>query len=84
MALTDIPTPERTITDVTNDMREKISQVVNLADVRLQEIRNLVRTHTRAAVADELGSDAADLLIVYTKLREAIEAAKNITVEELP
>lgn len=84
MALTDIPTPERTITDVTNNVREKLSQVVNLADVRLQEIRNLVRTHTRAAIADELGSDAAALLIVYTKLREAIEAAKNITVEELP
>ncbi len=36
------------------------------------------------AIAVELGDDAAALLGVYTKLKEAIEAAKEITVEELP
>ena len=84
MALTDVPETQITITDVTNDIREKIAQVVRLADIRLQEIRNLIRTHGRTAITAELGSDAQDMLTVYTKLKEAIEAAKNITVEELP
>ena len=84
MALTDVPVEQTTITDVANEVREKIAQVVGLADIRLLEIRNLVREHTRAAIAAELGSDAAAMLTVYTKLKEAIEAAKEITVEDLP
>jgi len=84
MALTDVSVPEQTIADIANDIREKIAQVVNLSEIRLQEIRNLVREYGRANIAAELGSDAPALLTVYTKLREAIEAAKNITVEELP
>ena len=84
MALTDISIPERTIMDVANDIRGKIAQTVGLADIRLQEIRNLVREHTRAVIAAELGDDAAALLTTYAKLKEAIESAKEITVEELP
>jgi len=88
MALTQIPvtppTAEQTITNASNEIREKIAQIVSLADIRLTEIRNLVREHTRTAIAKELGSDAADMLTVYTKLKGAIETAKKITVEELP
>ena len=84
MALVDVQITEKTITDKANKIREKLAQVVNLAEIRLQEIRNLVREYGRSAISGELGSDAANLLIVYTKLREAIEAAKNTTVEELP
>ena len=84
MALIDVPIPEQTITDVANKVRDKLGQIVNLAEARLPEIRNLVRTYTRAAIAAELGSDATTMLVVYTKLKEAIEAAKNVTVENLP
>ena len=84
MSLIDTKIPEETITDKANEIREKIAQIVSLADIRLLEIRNLVRKYTRTAIAAELGSDAADLLSVYTKLKEAIEIAKQITVEDLP
>ena len=84
MSLTDIAVQETTITDIANDIRRKIAQVVNLADIRLTEIRNLVRDHGRAAIATELGDDAADMLTVYTKLKEAIEAAKQIAIDDLP
>ena len=84
MALTDISTPAITITDIANNIRDKIAQVTSLADIRLQEIRNLVREYGRANIAAELGSDAAALLTVYTKLKEAIEAARQVTIEDLP
>ena len=84
MVLTNIETQARTITDDANEIREKLAQVVGLAEIRLTEIRNIVRDKTRTAIAAELGSDAADLLTVYTKLKEAIEIAKNIEVEDLP
>ena len=84
MSLVDVSIPEETITDKTNKIREKLAQVVNTADIRLREIRNLVRKYGRAAIAAELGDDAAALLTTYAKLKEAIEAAKEITVEELP
>lgn len=84
MALTDIPIKVRTIVDEANDIREKLAQVVGIADIRLQEIRNIVRINTRIAIAVQFGSDAAAMLTVYTKLKEAIEIAKNITIEALP
>ena len=84
MSLVDIPVSEITVADVAKQIREYLAQVVSLADVRLLQIRNLVRDHGRGTIAAELGSDAADLLTVYTKLKEAIEAAKQITVEDLP
>jgi len=84
MTLIDVPQPTPTITEFANQIRSKISQVVNLADIRLQEIHNLVKEHGRSAIAAELGSDAADMLTVYTKLKEAVEAAKEIEVDDLP
>ena len=84
MSLISVPVQETTITDIANDIRRKIAQVVNLADIRLSEIRNMVRDHGRSTIAAELGDDAADMLTVYTKLKEAIEAAKQVSVEDLP
>lgn len=84
MSLVDIAVPALTITDVANSIRSKLGQVVQLGDIRLQEIRTLVDLHGRAAIAAELGSDAAAMLTVYTKIKEAIEIAKETTVEDLP
>ena len=84
MSLVDIPIVEKTITDKANKIREKLASVIGFADVRLQDIRNLVRKYGRANIAAELGTDAAAMLAVYIKLKEAIEIAKGITVEDLP
>ena len=84
MALTDISTPDYTVTEAAGDIREKIADIVNLTEIRLHEIRNLVRQYGRSAIAAELGSDSQDMLTVYTKLKEAIESAKQIAVEDLP
>ncbi len=85
MALTDVP--NTTITEVEQAairIRELLANVTSIVDVSLLKIRNLVRDHGREAIAAELGDDAQALLTVYTKLKEAIEAAKEITVEDLP
>ncbi len=84
MALTDTPESEHTITDVCNEIRESMGQVVSIAEVQLHRVRSLVRTYGRPDISGELGDDAAALLSTYAKLKEAIEAAKEITVEDLP
>tara|TARA_Y100000310_G_C20210978_1_gene591324 strand:+ start:315 stop:569 length:255 start_codon:yes stop_codon:yes gene_type:complete len=84
MSLVDVPVVEETITDKANKIREKLAQVIGIADIRLQEIRDLVSKYGRANLAAELGGDAAALLTVYTKFKEAIEVAKDVTIEELP
>ena len=84
MSLTDIPVPAETIADKANKIRGKLAGVVDLAEVRLHEIRSLVGKYGRPAITAELGDDASAMLVVYTKLKEAVEAAKEITVEELP
>ena len=84
MALVNVVIPARTITDEANDIREKLAQVLALADIRLTEIRNIVREHTRAAIAAELGADAADLLAVFNSLKDAVETGKDKSIEVLP
>ncbi len=85
MRLIDILVPTETITDKANKIRGKLASVVGLAEVRLHEIRNLVRKYGRDEIVAELGDDdAAAMLTVYNSLKEAIEAAKGITVEDLP
>ncbi len=84
MAIVDIPAGTRTISDVAYDIRRHFGTVISLTEVRLAQIRNLVRDHGRSAIATELGDDAAALLTVYAKLKEAVEGAKEITVEDLP
>ena len=84
MSLIDRTKPAYTITDVADKVRDCIGKAVNVADHELHQIRSLVQQYTRSAIAAELGDDAADMLTVYTKLKEAIETAKQITVDELP
>jgi len=84
MSLIDVPIVEETITDKANKIREKLANVIGIADIRLADIRNLVGKYGRQAIAAELGGDAQAMLTVYIKLKEAIEVAKGITVEELP
>ena len=84
MVLVNVHIPEVTVADKANEIREKLAQVISLADIRLHEIRILVRQYGRVAIAAELGTDAAAMLTVYTKLKEAIEAAKEISIEDLP
>ena len=84
MSLVDVPQKLITTDDIANDIRQHLGQIVSLADVKLLQIRNLVRQYGRAAITAELGADAATMLTVYTKLKEAIEAAREISVEGLP
>ena len=84
MSLINVPQKEITTADIANQIREYLAQVVSLADVRLLQIRNLVREHGRSNIAAALGGDAAAMLTVYTRLKEAIETAKQITIEDLP
>ena len=84
MAIVDIPTVPETITDKANRVRAKLRSVIGIADIRLLEIRNIVTTYGQPAIAAELGDDAAALLTVYNALKSAVEAAKEITVEDLP
>lgn len=84
MALVDVPMPEVTVADVAKNIRQHLASVVNLADNQLLRVRNLVRQYGRSNIATELGSDAQALLTVYTKLKEAVETAKGVSVEDLP
>lgn len=84
MALTDIPIAPETITDKANKIREALANVIGIADVQLHRIRNLVQRYGRANIAAELGDDAQAMLTVYTKLKEAVEMAKETIIEELP
>ena len=84
MSLVTVPELPVTVVDAARTIRQKIGNATDLADVRLAQIRELVAEYGRAAIAAELGSDAAAMLTVYTKLKEAIEIAKETTVEDLP
>ena len=84
MSFIDIPQPNWTDTQLRAiQVRELLSSVIGHADSSLHQIRNVVRGH-RAAITAELGDDAAAFLTTYDKLKEAIETAKEIAVEELP
>ena len=84
MSITDVPQPNWTDTQKrVIRIRELLSSVISHADSSLHGIRNVVRGD-RPAIVSELGSDGAALLTVYSKLKEAVEAAKEITVEDLP
>ena len=84
MALVDIPQVQQTPTEAAaKSVREIAASIISHADTGLQQIRNLVRGK-RAAVATELGADAAAMLTVYNKLKDAVEAAADTSVEEIP
>lgn len=84
MALIDIPQIQQSEAEAAaRNIREIASSLLGHAESALQQIRMLVRGK-RAAVAAELGGDATILLTVYTKLKEAVEAGKEISLEGLP
>jgi len=65
-------------------IKERLMSVVWIAEPVLQQVRNLVRGQ-KAAIVAELGADnATALLAVYTKLKEAVEAGKGVTIEDIP
>ena len=85
MALTDVPQPEiPAVQEAVNQIRTKIGAVLAHADSAMLQIRNLVRDHGRAAIAAELGTDAAALLSVYNSLKDAVETGRDVTIEDLP
>ncbi len=65
-------------------IRELMAATLDHAEVTLQQIRSLVRKYTRAALAEELGDEAAAMLSVYSDLRNAVQTGKNIIVEDVP
>ena len=76
--------PERT--DVEKSaarIKQLTTRVVQQANKYLGEIREEVAGN-KAAIATELGADAAAMASVYNKLREAIEAATGVTVDGIP
>ena len=84
MSLVDVPQKQVTTSNVADEIRQHLASVIGLADTQLLRIRNLVRQYGRSNIAVELGTDAQALLTVYTKLKEAVETAKQVTVEDLP
>ena len=84
MSLIDLSEAEFTVADAAELLRQQLGEVIGHADVSLLQIRNTVRQYGRTAIVTELGTNAAAMLTVYAKLKEAIEAAKEITVEDLP
>ena len=85
MSLVTLPVePEQTAADAATEIRSKFANALVLVDIRMREVRQIVATWGRPAIAAELGSDAADLLTVYNSLKNALEVAKEVTLEELP
>jgi len=84
MVLLNEKIKEITLSDRVDKIRSLFAEVIEHADSNLTAVRILVRKYGRQTIAAELGNDAAAMLTVYTKLKEAIEAAKDIEVEDLP
>ena len=84
MALTDIPVPQQTEAQRAAALvRQIVKDVLNHAQSALHQVRTTVRGQ-RSAVATELGDDAAAMLTVYNRLKDAVEAGKAVTVDDLP
>ena len=86
MGIFDIPAATGpTAEDAARQTRQILLRLVNQSDQGLSRIRDLVNTHTRAAIATELGGDAAALATVYTALKDMLEdVAIGRTVDALP
>ncbi len=84
MSIVDVPQPKQTEAEkMAIRIRELLSSVIGHTESALHQIRNIVRGN-RTEIAAELGDDAAAMLTVYNKLKEAVEVAKEIEVEDLP
>ena len=84
MALVDIPQVQQTEAEAAAvSIRRIVAGVIAHTETGIGQIRDLVRGK-RAAVAAELGGDAAAMLTVYNKLKDAVEAAAGVTIEDIP
>ena len=84
MSLLDIPIRDTTVEQASDAVRSHLRAAVLTAETKLANIRQLVQEHTRAAIAAELGDDAAKLLTVYNALKQAVDTAKDVVTEDLP
>lgn len=84
MALTDVEPEAGGVAEAAVRIRELAGSALNHAETALLKMRNIVRDHGRAAIAAELGSDAAAMLSVYNALKDAVELGRGITVDTLP
>ena len=67
-----------------DQIQDALLQTVSVAVPALQRVRNFVRGN-KAAIVAEIGNDNATALqTVYTKLKEAVEAANGVVIEDLP
>ena len=72
------------IENTCKEINDELMALVGTVETKLHKVRNLVRGQ-RAAIVAELGNDNATALqAVYTKLKEAVEAAKDVTLEDMP
>jgi len=77
--------PQLTATEQTSmQVTRKMLQTVNAVEANLLQVRRMIKGQ-RAAVAAEIGSENAALLLsVYQSLVDAVEAAKGVSVEAMP
>ena len=84
MSLIDVQEAQESAATGAVEIRQNFAGAIRAAKAHLRRIRGIVQQYGRTAIVAELGDDAAALLTVYTKLKEAIEAAGEASVEDLP
>lgn len=79
------PAESQTVAEAAYLIRNIVKAEANSLNNKLGLIRGLVQKHTRSAIAEELGSDAAEMLSIYNAMKslaELIDASE--TVDDLP
>lgn len=85
MAIVDIEQPSYTPARVaSDDIRRLLGSVLGHAESSLMQIHGIVRDHGRSSIASELVPDASVFLSVVESLRAAVQAGKEVTIDELP
>ena len=86
MSIFNVPSaPGPDVADGARQIRQILLRLVNQTDNGLSRIREIVNTHTRTALATELGADAPALLTVYNNLKDMLEdASVGRTIDDLP
>ena len=86
MAVTDITVP--TVNELeadTRQIRQIFLRIVTQNERALGRIRSLVTKHGRAAIAAELGGDAAALGTLYASVKTLLETVEvGKTIEDIP
>jgi prephenate dehydratase len=83
MAVIDIPQEVESVPQGAMQCRRALNRAIKSCQLACQRVAVLAERHTRAALAAELGDDAAELLTVYNALK-AIANDNNHTVPDLP